>query len=82
MDKNNIPMGINNFLFLGKMRMSEYRCTRNAPYSNPNCFGHKDLSARQGYYIEAPSAESALRKMAQMFPQDNGNFTCQHWKDL
>lgn len=31
----------------------EYRVTRRKPYDNPNCFGHKDLSARQGHYYFA-----------------------------
>lgn len=65
-----------------KTRLVEYRVTRNAPYNNPRCFGFSDLTARQGYYIVAASAEEALLEMHKQFPRDNFNFTCQFWKEV
>lgn len=40
----------------------EYRITRPELYSNPRCPGHKDLTARQGYYVTAETPEEAVRK--------------------
>lgn len=60
--------------------MNEYRCTRNQPYLNPNCFGHTDLDARQGYYINAGSEQAAIAFMAQLYPTDDAGFTAQLWK--
>lgn len=48
--------------------MNEYRCTRNEPYLNPNCFGHTDLEARQGFYIKADSEQVPLHKWLSYFP--------------
>lgn len=60
--------------------MKEYRCTRNAPYQH-DCIGHDDLVARQGYYIEAESAEEAWQKMAIRFPTETEvGFTTQEWE--
>ncbi len=60
--------------------MQEYRCTRNAPYTH-DCIGHDDITARQGYYIKANSAEEALEKMAARFPEEvNEGFTVQEWE--
>jgi hypothetical protein len=58
----------------------EYRCTRNALYTH-DCLGHDDITARQGYYIKADSAEEALEKMAIRFPEEvNEGFTVQEWE--
>lgn len=58
----------------------EYRCTGNVPYSHP-CNGHKDLSARQSYYIMADSQEEAWEKMASRFPEEtNQGFTVEEWE--
>lgn len=60
--------------------MKEYRCTRNAPYSH-QCIGHDDLTARQGYYIQANSIEEAWQKMAIRFPDEvEAGFTVQEWE--
>lgn len=60
--------------------MKEYRCTRNASYSH-NCIGQSDLTARQGYYIQASGAEEAWEKMAIRFPEEvNAGFTVQEWE--
>ena len=60
--------------------MKEYRCTRNAPYAH-DCIGHDDLAARQGYYIQANSAEEAWQKMAIRFPEEvEAGFTTQAWE--
>lgn len=32
----------------------QLRVTREDPYSNPNCMGHRDLRVRQGNYVFAP----------------------------
>ena len=54
--------------------LREFRCTRRAPYRNPNCPGHKDVTARQGYYIEAHSALLAGVEMRVSFPHDIDGF--------
>lgn len=60
----------------------EYRCTRNASYSS-NCTGRDDLTARQGYYITAGSAEEAWQKMAIRFPEETvQGFTVQEWQSF
>lgn len=60
--------------------MKEYRCTRNASYSH-DCIGHSDITARQGYYIQASGAEEAWEKMAIRFPEEvNVGFTVQEWE--
>lgn len=60
----------------------EYRCTRNASYSH-DCIGHNDLTARQGYYINAHSAEEAWEKMAIRFPKEAAvGFTVQEWESF
>ncbi len=50
--------------------MDTYLCTRNQPYTNPNCLGHTDLKARQGYYVTAESLCDALALMQEHFPED------------
>lgn len=60
--------------------MKEYRCTRNGMYQH-QCIGRDDLSARQGYYLEAHSAEEAWQKMAVRFPEETTvGFTVQEWE--
>ncbi len=60
--------------------MQEYRCTRNAPYTH-NCIGRDDLTARQGYYIQASSAEEAWERMAIRYPEETSvGFTVQDWQ--
>ncbi|KJH70298.1 hypothetical protein UH38_19285 [Aliterella atlantica CENA595] len=62
------------------LAVREYRCTRNASYSH-DCIGHDDLTARQGYYIQASSAEEAWEKMAARFPEETKEgFTVQEWE--
>ena len=58
--------------------MTQFRLTRPDCYE-PGCPGHKDPSARQGYYIDADSEEEALLRMKQRFPEDKG-FDVQVWK--
>ena len=63
--------------------MNEYRLTRNRPYMGTDCPGKNDRTARQGYYITAPTREEALVKMAQRFKDDvefGCGFTCDLWK--
>lgn len=50
--------------------MPEFRCTRNSPYKVLTCPGRNDLTARQGYYINAPSSWEALKDMGKRFPKD------------
>lgn len=58
----------------------EYRCTRNALYTH-ECLGHNDITARQGHYVKANSAEEAWEKMAIRFPEEvNEGFTVQEWE--
>ena len=52
----------------------EFRITRPAVYSNPNCPGHKDVSARQGYYVRAESKEDAKRVFREMVAKDRQRF--------
>lgn len=62
--------------------MKEYRCTRNASYSH-DCIGRDDVTARQGYYINANSAEEAWEKMAVRFPEETeAGFTTQEWQSF
>jgi len=43
--------------------------------------GHDDLTARQGYYIEASNAEEAWEKMAIRFPAEvEAGFTVEEWE--
>lgn len=63
------------------MTNKEFRCTRQAPYP-VGSFGHKDLSARQGYYIMAASKEAAEQRMSAGFPEDVAagfDFDIQEW---
>ncbi len=60
--------------------MPEYRCTRNKSYAG-DCLGRDDLTARQGYYIQAESPEGAWKEMAIQFPDDvTYGFTIQEWE--
>lgn len=60
--------------------MNEYRCTRNEPYINPNCFGHTNLASRSGYYLKAESEQGANALMEAQFPHDTAGFTSELWK--
>ncbi len=64
------------------MSTNEYRCTRNQPYLNLNCFGYTDLESRQGYYIKAESEQDAIAQMAQLYPDDDAGFTAHLWKEI
>ena len=66
---------------LSNKKNREYRLTRDLLYESPQCYGHLDLSVRQGHYIMATSVVDAIRQMNVMYPFDNGNFTCQLWKE-
>ena len=60
--------------------MQEYRCTRNALYTH-DCIGRDDLTARQGYFIQASSAEEAWERMAIRYPEETSiGFTVQDWE--
>ncbi len=62
--------------------MQEYRCTRNALYTH-DCIGYDDITARQGYYIQASSAEEAWERMAIRFPEETSvGFTVQDWEGV
>lgn len=50
-----------------------FRCTRPTLYG-PGCAGHKDRTARQGYYIKALTKEQAMRVMLKDFPNDVDGF--------
>jgi hypothetical protein len=55
-----------------------YRLTRHL-CTNPNARAFSDLSARQGYYIQAENEDEALKKMAKVFPNES-QFTCHEWQ--
>ena len=57
-----------------------WRCTRNAPYSSPNCPGNRLTSARQGHYVSAATKQEALDYMRCQFPHDTDGFTAHPWK--
>lgn len=60
--------------------MKEFRCTCNAQYSH-NCLGRDDLTARQGHYIRAESAEEARQIMALRYPEDaEAGFTVEEFE--
>lgn len=59
-------------------RLPEFRCTRNIYYGTP---GATDLTYREGYYIRAENAATALRIMAERFPHDLNGFTATFFKD-
>lgn len=60
--------------------MNEYRCTRRKPYY-PDCVGHTNVRARQGYYIRAATLELALLVMEEKFPEDFGyGFDGELWR--
>jgi hypothetical protein len=60
--------------------MPEFRLTRIEIYSDPNCPGHNDVSARQGHYIPAESEEEARAQMIEWFP--NETFTCNEFESV
>lgn len=69
-----------NLVEIENLTVREYRCTRNASYSH-DCIGRDDTTARQGYYIQASSAEEAWQRMAIRFPEEtNAGFTVQDWE--
>lgn len=57
--------------------IQQYRCTRDTPYQG-NCLGATSTRDRQGYYINATSAEDAIAQMKQQFPNEEG-FTAELW---
>ena len=57
--------------------MPEWRLTRPGIY-HEGCQGYADVSARQGYYVRAWSAEDAVTKLAKEFPSDVA-FDVQPW---
>lgn len=62
--------------------MKEYRCTRNTPYAPP-CNGSSDLSARNGYYLRAETAQDTMPMMVERFPEEaTFGFTVEEWKNL
>ena len=62
-------------------KLIEFRVTRRRPYVSCDCPGKKNLSARQGYYIRESSADLAILKMNEYFPEDrNFGFDVQVWK--
>jgi len=62
--------------------VKEYRCTRNALYQH-DCLGRDDITARQGYYIDAESSEEAWQKMATRFPEETeAGFTTEKWQSF
>jgi hypothetical protein len=62
--------------------MKEYRCTRNAPYAH-TCDGSSDLSARNGYYLRSETAQDAMQRMVERFPEEASfGFTVDEWKNL
>jgi len=70
------------YTVIAKIMQKEYRCTRNAPYTH-DCLGHDNITARQGYYIEANSPEEAWEKMATRFPgETEEGFTVQEWESF
>jgi len=62
-------------------QMNEYRFTRPHVYSSPDCPGHKNPSARQGYYIIASSEQEAFQKMHEQHPEFAGQrLDVQFWR--
>lgn len=47
-----------------------FRCTRVAKYKAPSCPGRVDLTAREGYYVDARDVDHAREQMAHRFPED------------
>jgi hypothetical protein len=52
----------------------EFRITRPEAYPNPDTPGHKDPSARQGYYVHATDAENAKEVFRDMVAKDRQRF--------
>jgi hypothetical protein len=53
-----------------KLEKREYRCTRNNPYDNPGCPGHRSSSARQGHYVFAQTPLGAAIEMFSTWPDE------------
>lgn len=51
-------------------KQRQFRCTRNVPYTNPNCPGFTDTRARQGHYIHAEDEIAAVLEMHGDYPND------------
>lgn len=60
--------------------MNLYRVTRPEVYSSPSCPGHSDLSARQGYYIEADTPEEARSKFRAKHSNQNERLDVTLWE--
>ncbi len=50
--------------------LKKFRCTRNRYYELHDSAGKYDLSARNGIYVHAETADDALDMMAKTFPKD------------
>lgn len=58
---------------------------RDSPYPQacgygPRYFGHTDLEVRQGCYIKAESEQDAIAQMAELYPDDEAEFTAHPWR--
>lgn len=63
--------------------MKVWRCTRDWPYTG-DCPGRTNLSARQGYYIQAETDKLAMEQMEERFPGDVAQeygFSCHLWSN-
>ena len=60
------------------LKQNQYRCTREVPYHSGSA-GYRDLSARQGYYIDADNEQEAYEEMRKLFPRES-LFTVHLWK--
>jgi hypothetical protein len=59
------------------MTKAEWRCTRPNSYP-PRSPGHKNPSARQGYYVRADNRDEAREWMRAHFPNDT-HFDIELW---
>lgn len=59
--------------------MNHYRLTRPDVYVNPDCPGHSDKSARQGYYVDAETPEQAVEIVRTRLGKPNERFDVQLW---
>ncbi|HEY9764531.1 MAG TPA: hypothetical protein V6D07_18535 [Trichocoleus sp.] len=55
-----------------------WRVTRNRPYP-PGTVGHTDLSARQGHYSAALTAEDAIAEIDAQFKEREFGYQVQKW---
>ncbi|NEQ28498.1 MAG: hypothetical protein F6K28_57900, partial [Microcoleus sp. SIO2G3] len=58
-----------------------YRITRNSLYSHPLCEGHKDISKRNGFFLEARCDRHALKQAYRKYPEDLEGFTVELWEE-